>query len=154
MNHGVNFEYAYLADGSQHARRFYQMNHLLGRLHRFFASRLGWEVYLRDPADKDHIDGNSHQVGRGLQSVPINKIVGSMGRSQDFDRSFRPLSGHSVGRWTSIDQAYHAGSHLPQVELYARGGEYYVVDGHHRISVARLHGQEYIDALVSPLPTA
>lgn len=88
---------------------------------------------------------------RGLQIVPIDSIVGSEGRSHDFDRAFFPRQTHTQERWISIDQAHHNQTPLPPVDLVKMGEMYFVRDGNHRISVARAHGQEFIDAYVTEI---
>lgn len=84
----------------------------------------------------------------GTVVVPLTKIVGSEGRSEDFNADFRPLKTHNRERWISVAAARQTGVVLPAVELLQAGGEYYVRDGHHRISVAKLMGQLEIDARV------
>ncbi len=84
----------------------------------------------------------------GLQTVEISQIRGSEGRSEDFDAAFRPLKGHTRGKWMSVALARLKGVALPAVELAQVGDVYFVVDGHHRISVARAFGQESIEAEV------
>ncbi len=84
----------------------------------------------------------------GLRTVPIDHIVGSVGRYRDFDRAFLPSQSYTRGRWLSVDRAHHREIRLPPVELYKLGETYFVKDGNHRISVAREHGQEFIDAYV------
>lgn len=84
----------------------------------------------------------------GTVVVPLEKIVGSEGRSDDFDASFRPLKKHLRERWINVATARRAGVALPAVELVQDGNVYYVRDGHHRISVARALGQLEIDARV------
>lgn len=84
----------------------------------------------------------------GIHTVPIADIVGSINRAQDFDRTFMPAQAHTRERWLSVDRAYHRGISLPPVELYQIGDGYLVLDGHHRLSVASAHGQEYIEAHV------
>lgn len=84
----------------------------------------------------------------GLQNVPLNKIVGSVGRSGDFDRAFFPRQAHIKDRWMNIDKAYYQDVLLPAVELIKIGEMYFVSDGNHRVSVARVHGQDFIDAHV------
>lgn len=84
----------------------------------------------------------------GLRQVPITAIVGSAGRFRDFDRLFLPVQTRTKDRWVSIDSARHAQVDLPPVELYKMGEIYFVKDGNHRVSVAREHGQEFIDAHV------
>jgi uncharacterized ParB-like nuclease family protein len=94
----------------------------------------------------------------GIQEVPIDQIRGSGGRSHDFDRDFNPLKAHTKDRWLSVASARRQGKVLPPVKLIQVGGVYFVLDGHHRISVARTAGQLDIEAQVTvwqvagPLP--
>lgn len=85
---------------------------------------------------------------RGLQIVPINHIVGSMDRFQDFDRAFLPRQRHMARRWKSVDQAFYDDVTLPPIQLYKVGDVYFVKDGNHRVSVARQRGGDFIDAEV------
>lgn len=85
---------------------------------------------------------------RGMQEVPVNRIVGSMDRWRDFDRTFLPTHRNTRGRWSSIDVAYYQDINLPAVQLYKVGDIYFVKDGNHRVSVARERGVEFIDAEV------
>jgi len=85
---------------------------------------------------------------RGLQTVELDKIVGSMDRFGDFDRAFLPRQRHTAGRWQNIDRAYYQDRRLPPIQLYQVGDIYFVKDGNHRVSVARERGQEFIDAEV------
>ena len=89
---------------------------------------------------------NQHALG--VRTVPIDQIVGSTARTKDFDRSIYPRNDKSRERWRSLDKANYKGVPLPPVELRKVGEQYFVVDGHHRISVARLHGQHFVDAHV------
>jgi hypothetical protein len=94
----------------------------------------------------------------GIRTVLIDQIVGSVNRYDDFDRAFLPRHTSSRLRWQSIDRAYYEDSHLPPIELYKLGETYFVKDGHHRVSVAREQGQDFIDAqvieLAVPVPIA
>jgi hypothetical protein len=85
---------------------------------------------------------------RGLQTVPLANIVGSMDRFDDFNREFFPRQRFTAGRWQNVDRAYYQDVQLPPVQLYKVGDVYFVKDGNHRVSVARDRGQEYIDAEV------
>jgi hypothetical protein len=87
----------------------------------------------------------------GSRTVPINRIKGSEGRSEDFDLDFNPTSNRTAERWVSIAVARACGDTLPLVELIQLGEDYFVRDGHHRISVARAFSEEYIDAVVITL---
>jgi hypothetical protein len=85
---------------------------------------------------------------RGVRTVQIDCIQGSEGRAADFDQSFNPLTKHNQERWMAVARARHQGKALPAVELIQIGEVYVVRDGHHRISVAKSLGEEYIDAKV------
>jgi hypothetical protein len=84
----------------------------------------------------------------GVRTVPLNRIKGSEGRSTDFDCDFNPLHARTRDRWMSIAIARSQGDTLPLVELIQLGEDYFVRDGHHRISVAHAFSEEYIDAVV------
>jgi hypothetical protein len=87
-------------------------------------------------------------VYRGLHAVSIRQIVGSVNRYRDFDRAFLPSQDATEARWESIGRAYYDQVNLPPVKLYKVGDAYFVVDGNHRVSVARELGREFIDAEV------
>lgn len=91
------------------------------------------------------------QSYRGVRPVEVEKIKGSVGRYRDFDESFLPLKRSMRARWRRIDRAYHRGEELPAISLYKIGEAYFVRDGNHRVSVARYHGVEEIDAEVVEL---
>jgi hypothetical protein len=87
-------------------------------------------------------------IYRGFEDVPVKDIVGSLNRYHDFDRAFLPVRGGIAPRWENIDLAYYRNIGLPPVLLYKVGQVYFVVDGHHRVSVAREQGLETIEAEV------
>jgi hypothetical protein len=93
---------------------------------------------------------------RGPRTVPPGRIVGSVGRCKEFDRDFLPTKASVGERWKRIDLAFHRGEEMPPVSLYKIGRVYFVLDGDHRVSVARYHGVEWIDAVVTEFraPTA
>lgn len=80
--------------------------------------------------------------------VSLNDIVGTENRADEFDSAFYPLAEHLEARWMSVAIARLKGISLPPVELILAEGTYYVRDGHHRISVARMLGQRDIEAVV------
>src|SRR5215207_6117623 len=88
------------------------------------------------------------QAYRGMRTVEVEKITGSVGRCRDFDGSFLPRKVSMSERWGRIDRAYHRGDELPAVSLYKIGDAYFVRDGNHRVSVAHYHGVAAIDAEV------
>lgn len=88
---------------------------------------------------------------RGVQVVHINQIKGSEGRTADFDIDFNPRHEHMETRWVNVAIAYLRGISLPPVELIKVGNEYYVRDGHHRVSIARALQQCQIEAVVTEM---
>lgn len=87
-------------------------------------------------------------IYRGLQTVRMDQIAGSLNRYHQFDRKFLPTQDVTSARWQNINRAFYEDIGLPPVVLYKVGQVYFVVDGHHRVSVARQRGQEFIDAEV------
>ena len=87
----------------------------------------------------------------GLKTIPIDKIVGSEGRYKDFDNRFFPKSGFLRERWKHVDEAQYESIILPPIKVYELGGLYFVRDGNHRVSVAKAHGIEFIDAEIVSL---
>jgi len=84
----------------------------------------------------------------GVETVPLDRIVGSLNRYRDFDHRFLPTQSHTYGRWSRVNRAWYRDLHLPPVLLYKVGEVYFVVDGNHRVSVARAQGLLFIDAEV------
>ena len=99
--------------------------------------------------DVRKIPGAMGRINRGLRTVPVSHIGGSVGRCSEFDRDFMPAQARVKEKWKRIDRAFHRGEELPPISLYKIGGFYFVLDGHHRVSVARYHGVEWIDAHVT-----
>lgn len=87
-------------------------------------------------------------IYRGVQTVALEKIVGTVNRYKDFDRAFLPTQAHTASRWQRVSRAWYDEVSLPPILLYQVGDIYFVVDGHHRVSVAREQGQEFIEAEV------
>ena len=90
----------------------------------------------------------------GRRVVRVEQIAGSVGRSSEFDPVFLPTKASVGVRWKRIDRAFHRGEELPPVSLYKIGDSYFVADGNHRVSVARYHGVEWIDAEVTEFHTS
>lgn len=103
-----------------------------------------------DIKEKLHIGG---PIYRGVKPVRVDQIVGSLNRYHEFDRAFLPLQDQNAERWQRVNQAFYNEISLPPVVLYQVGGVYFVVDGHHRVSVAREQNQVYIDAEVRECAT-
>jgi hypothetical protein len=90
-----------------------------------------------------------NRISRGLRVVDTDEIVGSVGRSKDFDHRFLPMRASTGERWKRIDVAFHKGEDLPPVSLYKLDDAYFVLDGNHRVSVARYHGLLAVEAEVT-----
>ncbi|GEM_PF-287180 len=91
---------------------------------------------------------------KGLQDIPLDKIVGSVGRYQEFTRNFLPKRRVQQERWSRVYAQATGMMGLPPIEVYKVGDVYFVRDGNHRVSVARRLGAEYIQAHVTELPTS
>jgi hypothetical protein len=94
----------------------------------------------------------SGQSYLGIQEIPIDRIVGSVDRSDDFRRDFRPRRRLSRSRLASLRSAFPEGS-MPAIEVFEVGGAYFVEDGHHRVALARERRADFIDAEVTRLQT-
>lgn len=88
---------------------------------------------------------------RTLQDVPLDAIVGSVGRTVDFTREFLPLQDSDLERWVGVSVAMSGLRGVPPIELYRIGDAYFVRDGNHRVSVARQAGSKTIQAYVTPV---
>jgi hypothetical protein len=104
--------------------------------------------------DLRKIPGAVGRIYRGTRTVSVAQIWGSVGRCSDFDRDFIPARASVEVRWKRIDRAFHRGEVLPPVSLYKVGGFYFVLDGHHRVSVAAYHRVKWIDAEVTEFGAA
>ncbi len=130
----------------QRARFKAFMNRVWGALSGQPATLLSYD----EIKEKLHVGG---PIYRGVKTVRVDQIVGSLNRYQDFDRVFLPKSDELERRWTSVNRAFYQDISLPPVVLYKVGQVYFVVDGHHRVSVAREQGQIYIEAEVRECAT-
>jgi hypothetical protein len=97
--------------------------------------------------------GRVSERSLGLQTIALDSIVGTVGRTRDFDRSFRPTSNRMRPRWEGIANAQRRGKDLPPISVYRIGDMHFVRDGHHRVSVARAQGRDAIDAYVTEVRT-
>ncbi len=118
-----------------------QLGYLFARLTRQSGTLRSWQDDCRQLV----VTG---QYDRGIEQVPVDRIVGSTERRRDFDRQFRPLCGNAIQRWLRVARAHSEGLALSPIKVYKLGDAYYVQDGHHRVSVARVRGQVVIDAYV------
>jgi hypothetical protein len=104
---------------------------------------------LDDVRDRLRVVGQTYG---GVHPIAVDKIVGSLDRTKDFDRSFKPRRGFSRERLSSLRVAFGDGP-LPAIEVHEIGGVFFVADGHHRVVLARERGIDFIDAEVTRLRT-
>lgn len=90
---------------------------------------------------------------RGLKDIPLEAIVGSVGRYNDFTRDFLPRRDEDRDRWARIKTVATGMVGLPPIEVYKIGEAYFVKDGNHRVSVARDLGASHIQAYVTEVQT-
>lgn len=92
---------------------------------------------------------------RGLKEIPLDAIAGSVSRASDFTRDFLPRREVDRERWARVRVAatnpFRTG--LPPIQVYQIGDAYFVIDGHHRVSVARQLGATHIQAYVTEVRT-
>jgi hypothetical protein len=97
--------------------------------------------------------GRDSEHRLGLQLIRLDSIVGSVDRGRDFDRWFRPRSSRVRERWERLALAQRRGESIPPIQVYRVGELHFVVDGHHRVSVAHALGLATIDAYVTEVRT-
>jgi nucleotide-binding universal stress UspA family protein len=90
---------------------------------------------------------------RQLRDIPVAAIVGSVGRYGDFTRDFLPRKNSDATRWVGVRQAVEQMGGVPPIEVYQIGQAYFVLDGNHRVSVAREAGASHIEAYVTEVHT-
>lgn len=127
------------------ARRRAALQEVLSRLR-------GERVDLLPYEEVSRMLGGLASARTELREIPLQAIVGSVGRYTDFNRSFLPLQDSDEGRWARVRMAYTE-SGLPPIEVYKIGEAYFVKDGNHRVSIARQLGETHIPAYVSEVHT-
>ena len=90
------------------------------------------------------------QTYDGVKPIPVDKIVGTSDRLADFDEDFLPRNEELRDRWKRVEKAFPEGD-FPPIVVYELDGRYFVVDGHHRVAVAKQSGVDVIDAEVTRL---
>jgi hypothetical protein len=138
---------------AEQARADFQRSLFKAFTNRVWASLSGQPTNLLsydEIKEKLHIGG---PIYRGVKTVRLDQIAGSLNRYHEFDRVFLPASEKLADRWQSVNRAFYQEISLPPVVLYKVGQVYFVVDGHHRVSVARRQGQIDIDAEVRECAT-
>jgi len=97
--------------------------------------------------------GRRGERSLGLQTIRLDTVVGTVDSRRDFDRRFRPTSGRVRERWERLALAQRRGESIPPIDVYRVGDLHFVIDGHHRVSIALATGQQTIDAYVTEVLT-
>ncbi len=140
-----NFEYRSALEDFRSARQRAALEEILARLRGRSNELLSYEEVARKLRLGARAD-------RGVQQIPVAAIVGSVGRYSDFTRSFLPRESTDERRWASVKAATQE-TGMPPIEVYKVGEVYFVLDGNHRVSIARQEKMETIDAHVIEIRT-
>lgn len=143
----------YLSPAQQGAINDFHQARKQAALERIMARFTGQSADLlsfNEVTEKLHVIGQSEQ---GLRQIPVASIVGSVARYNDFSRTFLPRLSSDKERWVRVKTAAPHISDLPAIDVYQIGDAYFVLDGNHRVSIARRQGIEYIDARVTEVRT-
>ncbi len=133
----------------------FQSAHLRGKLQGVLARITGRSNQLlsyEEIADKLKLQGRSD---KGIQAIPVDAIIGSVGRYTDFTRTFLPRRAEDQQRWANVKAATldPLGQGWDPVEVYKVSEVYFVLDGNHRVSIARQEGWKTIQAHVIEIQT-
>ena len=144
-----NADKAYPMEARRSANELFSKAVSSGKRHMFWQKLIGKQHKLWALSEVKDNAGQITNQSKPIVNVPLDNIVGSEGRANDFDQQFRPLVNHIRDRWVGMAVAYRRGKTFPPVELIQFGDAYYVRDGHHRISVAKMFGQATIEAEIA-----
>ena len=126
------------------AQRKASINTILSRITGESTDLLSYDEVLK----RFRIQG---QTDRGRKDIPLDKIVGSVGRYADFTADFLPRKNANAQRWARVKMASEKLEGLPPIDVYKVGEVYFVRDGNHRVSIARMNNQTHIEAFVTEI---
>lgn len=86
----------------------------------------------------------------GVRPIQVDGIIGSVDKSQEFDKDFRPRTDRTRQRWEQLERTFPDGD-FPPIEVYQVDHTYYVIDGHHRVGLSKARKVEFIDAEITEL---
>lgn len=133
----------------EEARRDFQRARQQAALETIIAQLTGKSAQLMAYGEVSEQLDAGEATPRGLQKIPLDAIVGSVGRYGDFTRSFLPRRSSDRERWARVRAAFHSTEAMPPILVYRLGDSYFVLDGNHRVSVARTLGASHIPAYVT-----
>jgi len=138
----------YMRYGAEAERQFQRL-HLRAKIERMLCKLSGRPQYLLSFKSVQERLGFHLSRELGVREIPLDKIVGSVGKSDAFTPSFLPRYARLKERWKRVYAGAHSNHGLPPIEVYQVGEVYFVKDGHHRVSVARSLGATTIEAYVT-----
>lgn len=113
---------------------------------RFFAKLMGKNASL--PTFPDELQhGKGSKKSLGVKNIRVDQITGTLHQCKDFDHKFRPIHKHLLARWVHTFISLNHDQWSP-ILVHKLGEQYFVEDGHHRVSVARAVGMEFIEAKI------
>ncbi|MCB8976554.1 MAG: universal stress protein [Ardenticatenaceae bacterium] len=142
MSNSGTLVYNTAVEDFKRARRTGAMQQMMARLTGKSADLLAYDDVCQ------HVK-TSEGVKQGLREIPLDAIVGSVGRYQDFTRAFWPKNDSDEERWVRVKTAVNDMVGMPPIDVYKVGEVYFVIDGNHRVSVARQLGSDTITARVT-----
>lgn len=110
---------------------------------------LGRPIQLRTFGEARKKVGPSVTGTKKLQEIDLNHVTGSVGRYSDYTLGFLPRRLSDEDRWVRVKRIVNGTGGLPPIEVFQLGGDYYVEDGHHRVSVLKQLGVRYVEAWVT-----
>lgn len=125
-------------------------------------SKAGWERLFGLLTGKNYDLVDYNEVRKRLSNaynipvtkeIPIASIVGTVSRNQDFSRTFLPKLVEDESRWVNVKLANESMEGVPPIDVYQIGEVYFVLDGHHRVSVMKSIKADYIQANVRVINT-
>lgn len=131
----------------QRARQSAVLRQILARLRGQSTALLDYETVCQQ------LGSTNQTIDRGLEEIALDKVVGSVGRYRDFTRDFLPTQQADSTRWAAVKVAMTDMVGLPPIHVYQIGDAYFVLDGNHRVSVARKAGANTISAYVTEVQT-
>jgi nucleotide-binding universal stress UspA family protein len=139
-------EYQFSLDDFRAARRKAALDDVLARITGKSSRMLQYDEVRRQL-------GGLEAANRVLKEIPLDSIVGTVGRYNDFNRKLLPINKSDGDRWVRVRRAMESAIGLPPIEVYQIGDAYFILDGHHRASIAREFGSKFIQAYVRVVHT-
>lgn len=138
-------QFSEAVDDFHRARAWARLQGITGRLRGKPVDLLSYEEVAR----RLQVTG---KAAAGRAAIPLSAIVGSVGRYNDFTRTFLPRHSWDAQRWASVHVAGESGK-WPPIDVYQIGDAYFVLDGNHRVSIARRQGLTHIEAVITVVHT-